>query len=90
MEVRILGSKRLSVIKGNSAQDVRLIYEAGGKAGNGTLEDRRVLETFVDGRNDSELKLQREQLKLLSDSRIVNANESGHKVDMTCTFNSQR
>jgi uncharacterized protein (DUF111 family) len=72
----------LSVIKENSAGDIGKRYGAGVKAGNGTLEDWRVLETVVDSLDDSDLTLQREQLKLSIDSRIVIANDGGYNVHL--------
>jgi pimeloyl-ACP methyl ester carboxylesterase len=82
MEMQILGNTRLSVIKGNSARDIGRIYEAGVQAGNGTVEDRRVVKRLVDSLNDLDIKLQREQLNLSSDSRLVNASGSGHNVHL--------
>jgi pimeloyl-ACP methyl ester carboxylesterase len=79
---QILGSKRVSIIKGNTAKDMALIYRGGVHAGNGTTEDRDVFEAFLDGLDNLENKLQSEQLGLSYDGRMVHATESGHNVHL--------
>lgn len=85
MKAHILGNKRLSVIKGNCARDMLMMYQAGVQAGNGTSEDRRVLKAFVDGLENLDMRLQIEQLSLSNDSRLI----YGLGVDTRCIFNSQ-
>ncbi len=43
IERQILGSKPISVIKGNSAREYQQVYDAGVAAGNGTEEQREIV-----------------------------------------------
>lgn len=80
IERQILGSKPISVIKGNSAREYQQVYDAGVAAGNGTEEQRAIVSKMIDGMEEKDLMLQREQLKLSSVSRFVQLEKPGHLV----------
>lgn len=80
IERQILGSKPISVIKGNSAREYQQVYDAGVAAGNGTEEQRAIVSKMIDGMEEKDLILQREQLKLSSVSRFVQLEKPGHLV----------
>ena len=79
----VLGKYPVSVVKGNTIQDIRKIGDAAIKRGNGTKEQQeealKIFETF----DEKEEKLQRDQLRLSSNSRFVYATKSGHSVHYT-------
>jgi len=77
-----LGKKPVSVVKGEMIRDMKMLYEAAIKRGNGTAEQRRIVEDWLKTGEDSELKLQEEQLQLSTTSRLVRAEKSGHDVQL--------
>ncbi|KAF7542390.1 hypothetical protein G7Z17_g11620 [Cylindrodendrum hubeiense] len=79
-ERQILGSRPISVIKGNAAREYHQVFEAGVAAGNGTEEQRIIVSKMIDGMEEKEDMLQREQLNLSSVSRFVQLKQSGHLV----------
>ena len=79
----ILGNYPVSVIRGDSARDIRKILNAGVAAGNGTKEQHEKMKFFVDELADIDERHQREQLKLSKCGRVVYARKSGHNVQMT-------
>ncbi|CAM1507455.1 Fc.00g070960.m01.CDS01 [Cosmosporella sp. VM-42] len=79
-ERQILGNKPISVIKGNSAREYQQVYDAGIAAGNGTEEQRAIVARMIDGMEEKDDMLQREQLKLSSVSRFIQLEKSGHLV----------
>ncbi|KAH8664878.1 alpha/beta hydrolase [Ilyonectria robusta] len=79
-ERQILGSKPISVIKGNAAREYQQVYDAGVAAGNGTEEQRAIVSKMIDGMEEKEETLQREQLNLSSVSRFVQLEKPGHLV----------
>lgn len=78
-DAQALGSKPLSVIKGQTERDLRKLYYAGIAEGNGTPEQRGVLLKFLEGADELERKNQREQLRLSSHNQFREC-ESGHNV----------
>ncbi|KPM43822.1 hypothetical protein AK830_g2813 [Neonectria ditissima] len=80
LERQILGSKPISVIKGNSAREYHQVYDAGVVAGNGTEEQRAIVSKMIEGMEEKDDVLQREQLKLSSVSRFVQLEKPGHLV----------
>ncbi|KAK7415751.1 hypothetical protein QQX98_005664 [Neonectria punicea] len=76
LERQILGSKPLSVIKGNSAREYQQVYDAGVAAGNGTEEQRAIVSKMIEGMEEKDEGLQREQMKLSSVSRFVQLEKS--------------
>ena len=80
IENRILGKKPISVIKGNSAREYQQVYDAGVAAGNGTEEQRAIVSKMIEGMEEKDDFLQREQLKLSSTSHFVHLEEPGHLV----------
>lgn len=79
-ERQILGSKPISVIKGNAAREYQQVYDAGVAAGNGTEEQRAIVSKMINGMEEKEETLQREQLNLSSVSRFVQLEKPGHLV----------
>ena len=79
----ILGDYPVSVVRGDTASDLRKVYDAGVAAGNGTKEQRDKFKRFVDGLSDMDERHQREQLKLSRCGRVAYARESGHNVQVT-------
>ena len=79
-ERQILGRKPVSVIKGNSAREFHDVYKAGVAAGNGTAEQRTIVAKMLEGMEEKDDMLQREQLKLSSVSRFVQLEKPGHLV----------
>ncbi|MCJ1240317.1 hypothetical protein MMC14_008318 [Varicellaria rhodocarpa] len=83
LDSTILGDYPVSVIRGDSAMDIRKILNAGVAAGNGTKEQHEKMKFFVDGLAEIDERHQREQLKLSKCGRMVYARESGHNVQIT-------
>lgn len=79
-ERQILGSKPISVIKGNSAREYQQLYDAGVEAGNGIDSQRAIVSRMIDGMEEKDNLLQREQMKLSSISRFVQLERPGHLV----------
>ncbi|MCJ1438118.1 hypothetical protein MMC27_007505 [Xylographa pallens] len=79
---RVLGDYPVSVVRGDTIRELNAILKAATEKGNGTEEQRaqvaRVLKTF----DSREEKLQREQLRLSSQSRYFYAGNSGHNVQV--------
>lgn len=71
----------MSMIKGSHVSDYEKTYEAGVKAGNGTLEQRETLKKFTKGIDEIWGRNQRRQLDLSRKSRMVYAEKSGHSVN---------
>ncbi|MCJ1471405.1 hypothetical protein MMC13_000044 [Lambiella insularis] len=78
----ILGSHPVSVVKGNTIRELRLVYAAAVKRGNGTEKQRAALAKMLETFDDDENRLQREQLKLSSRGRFTYAEHSGHNVQV--------
>ncbi|KKK13540.1 hypothetical protein ARAM_001713 [Aspergillus rambellii] len=79
---KALGSKPLSVICANSAQDYERIYEKGVEAGNGTQEQRRAFHELLDRWDTTNRMLQEEQLQLSSNAHLIPIPDCGHNVHL--------
>ena len=82
-ERQILGNCPVVVIKGNLSRDYRRTYDADTKADNGSAEQRDFLRQFIETIDPIDERLQREQLRLSSNSRFVHAQQSGHNIHLT-------
>lgn len=80
IESQILGTKPISVIKGNSAREYQQVYDAGVAVGNGTEEQRTIVAKMIAGMEEKDEMLQKEQLKLSSVARFVQLERPGHLV----------
>jgi hypothetical protein len=78
------------MIKGSHVSDYEKTYEAGVKAGNGTLEQRETLKKFTKGIDEIWGRNQRRQLDLSRKSRMVYAEKSGHSVNRSSRIWWQR
>ncbi|MCJ1382094.1 hypothetical protein MMC17_005206 [Xylographa soralifera] len=79
---QILGNYPVSVVRGNTIRELNAVLEAATEKGNGT-EDQRAQVSRLFGLFDVlEEKLQREQLRLSSQSRYLFAENSGHNVQV--------
>jgi pimeloyl-ACP methyl ester carboxylesterase len=83
IETQALGDRPVVVFKCNSLQDYSRIYDAGIKAGNGTEGQRAALREQMRLMSFKEEELQREILRLSSDSRFVYTADHGNKVHVT-------
>lgn len=81
-EKAILGDKPISVIKGEEFKDTQLLLDAAIKKGNGSDFEWDVIRRWI-GMDGEETRLQREQLRLSTNGRFVNAWLSGHDVHLT-------
>jgi pimeloyl-ACP methyl ester carboxylesterase len=79
---RALQDRPLSVIKCRSSLDYERIYRAGIEAGYGTDEQRRAFRNLLDRWDSICDDLQREQLKLSSQSRLIEVPDCGHNVNL--------
>jgi hypothetical protein len=77
IENRILGDKPISVVMGNAAREYRQVYDAGVAAGNGTPEQHAKVAKMMEGMEEKDEMLQREQMKLSSVSRFMKLEEPG-------------
>jgi hypothetical protein len=77
---QILHNRPISVIKGNAAREYQQVFDAGVAAGNRTEEQRAIVSKMLEGMEEKEDMLQREQLKLSSVSRFVQLEKPGHLV----------
>ncbi|KKK14912.1 hypothetical protein P175DRAFT_0504098 [Aspergillus ochraceoroseus IBT 24754] len=83
-EVPLLGSRPVSVLKGNAAYDLRKIYAAGVAAGSGSPEERMAYQQKLDTYDEKDESFQRRTTKLSSNSRFSSTpRESGHCVHLT-------
>ena len=78
----VLQNRPVSVIKGDTVRDYRLIYEAGVKAGNGTVEQREKLKKWIDDIDEVWGRNQKKQLMLSEKGRMTYARQSGHQVHL--------
>jgi len=79
----LLGDKPVCVIIGRSGRDYKRLYEAGVERGNGTEEERRAVRELVRTWDENEESLQREQLSYSTNSKVMIAAESGHRIELT-------
>lgn len=84
---QVLGNKPVSVLKGNSLRDFQLMYEAGLEAGNGTEEERRKYEAWIEPKSHEERDegWQRGNMRLSGNSRFVRTGGewTGHNVQLS-------
>ncbi|KAI6709901.1 hypothetical protein PZA11_003913 [Diplocarpon coronariae] len=78
-----LGSKKLSVVKGDNARDLRKLYDAVVRKNAGTEEERIKFREFLATFSQVDMRLQSELRKLSSNTRIVYSSGSGHNVQLT-------
>lgn len=83
----VLGNKPVSVIKGNSLRDFQLMYKAGLEAGNGTEEERRRYEAWIEpvSHEERDEGWQRGNMRLSGNSRFVRSTGewTGHNIQLT-------
>jgi pimeloyl-ACP methyl ester carboxylesterase len=82
-EQQAMGDKPVVVIRGNVPRDLRLFYEAAVERGIGSEEDRGKIWKMVVALEEKDEGLQMEQLKLSSRAQLVQAEKSGHNVQIT-------
>jgi pimeloyl-ACP methyl ester carboxylesterase len=82
-ELQVMRDKPVVVIRGNVPRDMRLFYEAALEKGSGSEEDRAKILKGVERLEEKDEGLQREQLKLSIRGRFVQAEKSGHNVQIT-------
>lgn len=78
----ILGDKPISVVKGEELKDTELLLDAAIKKGNGSDFEWDAIRKWIN-MDEEETRLQREQLRLSTNGRFVNARLSGHDVHLT-------
>ncbi|KAH6675758.1 Alpha/Beta hydrolase protein [Halenospora varia] len=83
MNPKLLGDNPLCVVIGRSGRDYKRLYEAGVERGNGTEEQRRAMRELVRTWDEKEEALQREQLAYSTNSKVMIAAESGHRIELT-------
>ncbi|KAG0652882.1 hypothetical protein D0Z07_0411 [Hyphodiscus hymeniophilus] len=82
-ERRAMGDRPVVVIRGDTPRDFRAFSDVAVEKGNGSEEDREKMLRFVEALDEKDEGLQREQLLLSSRSRFVQAEKSGHNVQIT-------
>ncbi|CAG8953438.1 hypothetical protein HYFRA_00010187 [Hymenoscyphus fraxineus] len=86
-EEPVMGDRPVSVIKGNSLRDFKVVYEAGLARGNGSVEERRLYEEFIEpvSREVRDEGWQRGNLRLSGNGRFVRTRGewTGHNVHLT-------
>jgi pimeloyl-ACP methyl ester carboxylesterase len=83
MNPPLLGDRPLCVIIGRSGRDYQRLYDAGVERGNGTEEQRRRMRELIETWSEKEEALQREQLVYSTNSKVLIAEESGHRIELT-------
>lgn len=83
MSPPLLGDRPLCVIIGRSGRDYQRLYDAGIERGNGTEEQRRRMRELIETWSEKEEALQREQLVYSTNSTVMIAEESGHRIELT-------
>ncbi|KAK2624986.1 hypothetical protein QTJ16_005355 [Diplocarpon rosae] len=78
-----LGSKPVSVVKGQNARDLRKLYDAVVQKNAGREEERVRYREFLVTFDQIDRDLQSEARKLSSNSRMVCSRESGHNIELT-------
>ena len=79
----LLGDKPVYVIGGMRSRDWNGLYKAGVAKGNGTEEQRSHVRELIKAVDEKNERLQKEFLKVSTQSELVFATESGHFVQMT-------
>lgn len=83
LDIRPLGNRPLSVIRGHRERDIRKLYEAGVQVGNGTKEQQLAVKETLDRMERLDEILAKDQLTLSSRSPYVVAESGGHDVQAT-------
>lgn len=78
-----LSNAPLTVIRGNAPKDISRMFAHACERQLGTAEQRAEIQKFLDHYPDRDLSLQKEQMRLSSNSRFVQAEGSGHHVHTT-------
>ncbi|RDW82625.1 hypothetical protein BP6252_03737 [Coleophoma cylindrospora] len=81
-EPPLLGSRPVSVLRGDTLRDERLMYNLGVAAGNGTEEQRAMYRKKLGTFEELDVSFQREHLLLSTNSHFVQAKNSGHNVQL--------
>ena len=79
----LLGDKPVYVIGGTRSRDWNGLYEAGVAKGNGTEEQRSHVRELIKAVDEKSKRVQKEFLKVSTNSKLVFATESGHFVQLT-------
>jgi pimeloyl-ACP methyl ester carboxylesterase len=83
MSPPLLGDRPLCVVIGRSGRDYQRIYDMGVERGNGTEEQRARMRDLIETWSEKEEALQREQLVYSTNSTVMIAEESGHRIELT-------
>ncbi|KAF7875071.1 hypothetical protein EAF04_002243 [Stromatinia cepivora] len=83
MDPPLLGNNPLCIVIGRSGRDYKRLYEAGVEKGNGTEWQRRAMRKLVEMWNENEEALQREQSVYSTNSKVMIASESAHRIELT-------
>ncbi|KAI9649954.1 hypothetical protein NHQ30_002539 [Ciborinia camelliae] len=83
MNPPLLGDNPLCIVIGRSGRDYKRLYEAGVERGNGTQRQRRAMRELVETWNENEEALQREQSVYSTNSKVMIASESGHRIELS-------
>ena len=78
----ILGDRPVSVIKGDAPGEYRKCFERAIAAGNGTRGQRKLISDYLDTADEKQLLLQFKQLRLSRNSKLVEARESWHDIQL--------
>ena len=78
----ILGDRPVSVVKGDAVGEYRKRFEKAVAAGKGTDEQRKLISDYLVTADEKQLWLQFKQLRLSRNSRLVEARESWHDVQL--------
>ncbi|MCJ1387995.1 hypothetical protein MMC18_000839 [Xylographa bjoerkii] len=81
-EHQVLGNYPVSVVKANTIRELNAILQAATEKGNGTEEQRAQVAKEFGTFDAADEILQREQLRLSSQSRLHVAESSGHNVQI--------
>jgi pimeloyl-ACP methyl ester carboxylesterase len=81
-DATVLGDRSVSVIKGDSPGENRKCLERAIAAGKGTEEQRKLISDYLETADEKQLLLQFKQLRLSRNSRLVEARESWHNVQL--------
>lgn len=76
------GKRPICVVKGHADRDLMTAFEAGLARGNGTEEERARYRDLLETWKEKDKVLQSEALGLSSDSRWMEAERSGHDVQL--------
>ena len=79
----LLEDKPVCVIIGRSGRGYQRLYDVGVQRRNGTEEQRRPVRELVRTWDENEDSLQRVQLGYSTNSKVVIAAESGHRIELT-------